>query len=119
MKSPTRSMTGSRISEKRVQTEVVNNLHAIGFFVTSFSQAQRAQQTAGIPDLFAVHGRFRVQLWIEMKAPDRRNERHGGLSFEQVQWHVNARHHGVDVIVAYGWHDVKRALQARGVPIEG
>jgi hypothetical protein len=106
------------MSEKRVQGDVVRNLRSLGFFVSTFSQAQRAQMTAGIPDLFAAHGRFGVQLWIEMKAPNRRGHENGGLSFDQIQWHARARECGMRVMTAYGWPDVQSELIAMGVPIK-
>lgn len=106
-----------KVTEKRAQQQVVKNLRALGFFVTSFSQAQKAQMTAGVPDLFAAHRRWSIQLWIEMKAPHRRRHMNGGLSEAQMIWHVMARQSGVDVITAYGWADVSKALCERGVPI--
>jgi hypothetical protein len=103
-------------SEKRVQAHVVKNLKKLGYFVSSFSQAQKAQMTAGVPDLFVAHSRWGA-LWIEMKIPERRGHKNGGLNDAQLIWHVLARQSGIDVITAYGWVDVERELRKRGVPI--
>jgi hypothetical protein len=104
-------------NEKRVQGHIVKNLRRLGFFVSTFSQAQRAQMTAGIPDIHAAHARFGVNLWVEVKRPERRRELNGGMSEAQLIWHMLAREAGMDVIVAYGWVDVERELRKRGVPI--
>lgn len=111
-------MTGStKVAEKTVQGDVVRNLRALGFFVVTFSQAQRAQMTAGIPDLFAAHRKFGVQLWIEIKAPHRRNQQNGGMSHDQILWQLLAREAGLDVCTAYTWLDVANEIRKRGVPI--
>lgn len=95
----------AKISEKRTQGQIRKALRQLGYFVTSFSQAQRAQMTAGIPDLFACHPRFPA-LWIEVKAPHRRTHKNGGCSTDQLQWIANARECGQVVVVAYGVEDV-------------
>jgi hypothetical protein len=111
--------TRIKISEKYVQNDVVRNLRALGFFVSTFSQAQRAQMTAGIPDMFCAHGKYGIALWVEMKAPHRRSVRNGGLSEAQLLWQLLAREAGLAVITAYGWLDVANELRKRGVPIQG
>lgn len=103
-------------SEKRVQGHVVKNLRKLGWFVSSFSQAQKAQMTPGVPDLFAAHAKW-GHVWIEVKVPERRRHKNGGLSDSQLIWHMLARQSGMDVITAYGWIDVERELRKRGVPI--
>lgn len=100
-----RKPSAAKISENRTQGQIRKALRQLGYFVTSFSQAQRAQMTAGIPDLFACHPRFPA-LWVEVKAPHRRNHRNGGCSTDQLQWISNARECGQVVVVAYGLEDV-------------
>lgn len=104
-------------SEKAIQAEIVRNLRSLGFFVSTFSQAQRAQMTAGIPDVVAMHRTWKVKVWIEVKRPTRRNEKGGGCTCEQLQWHANARECGENVVVAYGWADVLTELRRLGCPI--
>jgi hypothetical protein len=116
------SMTGSRFlkykpAEKAVQKDVVDNLRALGFFVITTSQAKQSHVTPGTPDVYCAHSKFGVQLWIEMKAPHRRNQRNGGVTDDQLMWQLRARAAGVDVIVAYGWTDVANELRKRGVPV--
>lgn len=106
----------SKRSEKQIQAEIVKNLRSLGWFVTTFSQAQKAQMTAGVPDVFAAH-RKHGQIWIEVKKPERRNEKRGGLSLAQVLWHAEAKDSGLSLLVAYGWAEVQAELQRLGVPI--
>lgn len=103
-------------SEKAIQADIVKNMRAIGWFVSTFSQAQRAQMTAGVPDVIAMHERFGT-FWIEVKRPQRRNEKGGGCSTEQLQWHAHARRCGTTVIVAYEWADVQAELARRGMDL--
>lgn len=103
-------------SEKSIQGEIVRNLRALGYFVSTFSQAQRAQQTAGIPDVLALHAKW-GSLWIEVKRPSRRNHAGGGCTTEQLQWAIHARRCGENVMVAYGWADVLEELKRLGAPI--
>lgn len=103
-----------RRSEKAIQAEIVKNLRALGYFVSTTSQAQRAQMTAGIVDVIAMHPRHGI-AWIEVKRPTRRNTKHGGCSPDQLAWHAAARECGQTVIVAYGWGDVADELARQGV----
>lgn len=99
--------------EKRIQWKSVKLLRDLGFFVVSTSQPQRAMMTAGIPDLFCAHRRF-GQFWVEVKNPTRRNHARGGLTIDQLQWHMAAKECGVEVITVYDESDLLPLLKAKG-----
>lgn len=103
--------------EKRVESAIIRNLKKLGFRVTKTSQPRPSMITLGVPDLYVSHWRWKVRLWIEVKAPSRRTEKNGGLTTDQVQWARDERAAGGDVMVAYSMDDVVEALKLRGVPI--
>lgn len=57
--------------EKDEQRECWRLLLALGWQVKWLSQAQRSQQSKGLPDLFARHHRRGLLLWVEVKRPDK------------------------------------------------
>lgn len=97
--------------EKRVQSAVVKNLRAMGWFVTSFSQPQRAMMTAGVPDLCAMHWKYGT-IWIEVKAPG------GKCRTAQLAWHGHARKSGARVIVVDSIDSLVGGLKELGVQIQ-
>lgn len=111
-------MIGStKTSEKTVQGIIVDNLRTLGFFVSTTSQAKQSHVTRGTPDVYCAHAKWEIQLWIEVKAPHRRTQLNGGVTDDQLLWHLKAKSAGVDVIVAYGWLDVANELRKRNIPI--
>ncbi len=101
-----------RHPEKVIEAEIVRNLRTLGFGVTKTSQPQRARGvTLGVPDLYASHERWRLRLWIEVKAGDNRP------SPAQLAWHAQERASGGTVVVAWSWSDVQRELAVMGAPL--
>jgi len=98
--------------EKRLQWEIRRALETLGFDVTSTSQPQRAMMTAGIPDLYARHPRWKLRLWIEVKTP------RGRVRPAQAAWIEAERAAGGHAIVARSLGDVLDALRELGAPIE-
>src|SRR5690606_21130381 len=97
--------------EKRLQLEIRRALETLGFDVTSTSQPQRAMMTAGIPDLYARHPRWKLRLWIEVKTPK------GRIRPAQAAWIEAERAAGGHAIVARSLADVIEALKEIGAPI--
>ena len=79
--------------EKRVQKAIVDAAEALGFVVSSFSQARASKQTPGIPDLFLTHPARRFTCWVEVKAPGKK------ATLIQRAWHQTAREAGNYVFV--------------------
>lgn len=104
-----------RSPEKQTQRAIVNNLRTMGFRVSDLTQPRRTMMPLGLPDLYVSHGRFHFRCWIECKAPERRTQKNGGLSTEQLQWIRDERAAGGDVIVAYELNDVLDGLRRRKV----
>lgn len=98
--------------EKRLQHQIRRALETLGFDVTSTSQPQRAMMTAGIPDLYARHPRWKLRLWIEVKTP------RGRIRPAQAAWIEAERAAGGHAIVARSLDDVLTALRELGAPIE-
>lgn len=67
---PMASVRPSNWREKHEQQECYKVLRACGFLVWWLSQAQKSQQTAGVPDLLARHQGKALILWVEVKRPD-------------------------------------------------
>lgn len=101
--------------EATVQRHIVHALEHLGFFVSKFDQGYRpdgsTRQTAGIPDLYAVHAGQEMSVWVEVKAGSNKPTPH------QKAWHEEARAAGVTVIVAWGVYDLIGGLQEAGFPI--
>lgn len=112
MSRPVVMRKGRAAPEKRLQWEIRRALETMGFDVTSTSQPQRAMMTAGIPDLYARHPRWRIRLWIEVKTP------RGRVRPAQAAWIEAERAAGGHAIVARSVGDVLDALRAAGAPIE-
>lgn len=60
--------------EKDEQRECWRLLLGLGWRVLWLSQAQRSQQSKGIPDIMARHRVRRLLLWVEVKRPDKPSE---------------------------------------------
>lgn len=103
--------------EKRVQSAIKRNLKTLGFSVMDLSQPRRSMMPLGLPDLYVRHQGWQIRLWIEVKAPNRKKQKAGGLSFEQLTWIRDEREAGGNVCVAYSLDDVLEALKALGAPI--
>ena len=56
--------------EKDEQRECWRLLLGLGFQAKWLSQAQRSQQSKGIPDILARHQRRQLLLWVEVKRPE-------------------------------------------------
>lgn len=112
MPRPVVMRKGRGAPEKRLQWEIRRALETLGFDVTSTSQPQRAMMTAGIPDLYARHPRWKLRLWIEVKTP------RGRVRPAQAAWIEAERAAGGHAIVARSLGDVLDALRAAGAPIE-
>lgn len=82
-----------RVSEKRVQREVVKVLQLHQYVVDDFSQPRASMQTPGIPDLRARNAARRIRFWVEVKRPG------GRLSPAQEAWHELERAAGGTVFV--------------------
>src|SRR5690606_35729707 len=68
--------------------------------------------TAGIPDLYARHPRWKLRLWIEVKTP------RGRVRPAQAAWIEAERAAGGHAIVARSVSDVLDALREAGAPID-
>lgn len=112
MSRPLMMRKGRAAPEKRLQHQIRRALETLGFDVTSTSQPQRAMMTAGIPDLYARHPRWKLRLWIEVKTP------RGRVRPAQAAWIEAERAAGGHAIVARSLGDVLDALRAAGAPIE-
>src|SRR5690606_34125804 len=112
MPRPVVMRRGRAAPEKRLQQQIRRALEMLGFDVTSTSQPQRAMMTAGIPDLYARHQRWRIRLWIEVKTPK------GRIRPAQAAWIEAERAAGGHAIVARSVGDVLDALRELGAPIE-
>ncbi len=99
--------------EKGVQHDIKGYLELEGFFVSNFSQARPSKQTPGIPDLYAVHRKWRFRLWIEVKRPGETT------TLLQRGWHLAAIEAGANVLVADSPEAVAEYLRAKGMPIRG
>jgi hypothetical protein len=97
--------------ETAVEKDIDDALAGLGFDVTRFSQPRESMQTAGIPDRYARHLRFKLRLWVEIKAED------GVLSIEQRAWHQSELMAGGQVVTVSSVSELLRELKARGVPI--
>lgn len=60
--------------EKDEQRECWRLLLGLGWRVLWLSQAQRSQQSKGLPDLLARHRVRQLLLWVEVKRPDQPSE---------------------------------------------
>lgn len=98
--------------EKAVQRAVADALARMGFRVSDLSQPRASMQTPGLPDLYAHHPRWRICLWVEVKAP------RGRLSPTQAAWHEAERAAGGTVVVARSAADLIEPLRALGAPIQ-
>lgn len=97
--------------EKAVQQAVTRFLAALGYVVSDMSQPRASMQTAGLPDLYAMHPRLGHALWVEVKTPK------GRVSPAQTAWHDAARRAGQTVVVARSASDLVEPLRALGAPI--
>jgi predicted signal transduction protein with EAL and GGDEF domain len=97
--------------EKEIEAEIIRNLALLGFQVSKTSQPRPSMLTLGIPDLYAVHARWRLRFWVEVKRPG------NGPSPAQLAWHEAEREAGGCVLIARSWSDVQRALVKMGAPI--
>ncbi len=91
--------------EKDVDAAVMELLRGLGWRVSRFQQARQSKITAGVPDLYAMHPRLQLAVWVELKAPD------GRRSPAQVAWHQAAAECGVPVLVATSAADLAEQLQ--------
>lgn len=87
------------------------SLEVLGFDVTLFAQPFRARQTAGIPDMYLRHRRWKIRLWVEAKAG--RNK----PTPDQEAWLTTERAAGGAAIVAYSLDDILAELRRLGAPI--
>jgi hypothetical protein len=93
-------------AEKDTYAACLETLRALGWHVSRFQQARASKQTAGVPDLYAMHPRLRRALWIELKAPD------GRRSPAQAAWHQIAEESGVLVVTVHSAGDLANLLTA-------
>jgi Holliday junction resolvase len=100
-----------RRREKEVEWEIIKNLREIGFQVSKTSQPRPSMITRGVPDLYAVHGRWRLRFWVEVKAGTNQP------SADQLAWHQEERAAGGTVLVAWSWGEVLRELVRMGAPV--
>lgn len=99
-----------RAPEKAVQAACKRLLTLAGFHVSDLSQSRATQQTAGLPDLYAMgHGHA---VWVEVKAPN------GRVTPAQEAWHETARANGQTVLVPRSAADLIEPLRALGAPIQ-
>ncbi len=101
----TRQGTLRRREEKDVDAAVVELLRGLGWRVSRFQQARESKITRGVPDLYAMHPRLKLAVWIELKAPD------GRRSPAQAAWHQAAAECGVPVLVTTSAADLAEQLQ--------
>lgn len=101
--------------EAKVQRNIVQALKRLGFHVSKFDQGYRpdgsTRQTPGIPDLYALHPSWKMDLWVEVKAGSNKPTEH------QKAWIRTAREAGQVAIVAYSVDEVVEALESHGAPI--
>lgn len=83
--------------EKRVQRRVIRALQDLGFWAMDMSQPRRSMMPVGLPDIYALHGRY-GSIWIEVKAPKRGKKPEQMLSVGQEGWHAAAREYGQRVV---------------------
>lgn len=100
------------MNEKRLQGQLKKNLERLGFFVSDFSQSRATQQTEGIPDLLAMHPRWELTAWIEVKTGE------GELREVQRNWHERARAAGENVIVVRSTQELVKKLGKLGAPLQ-
>lgn len=68
---------------------------------------------SGVPDLvLAVQNKDYGSLYIEMKRSDRKNEKDGGSSENQIKWRKNLNTFGMLSIVCYGFDEAREAILA-------
>lgn len=100
-----------RSPEKQIEADIIKALRTLGFLVSKTSQPRASMMTPGIPDLYAAHPRWRLRLWIEVKAPK------GRTSPQQDLWHAIERDSGGTVIIARSTSDLVTELQKLGAPL--
>lgn len=62
----------------------------------------------GVPDLvLAVQNKEYGSLYIEMKRSDRKNEKNGGSTENQIQWRNNLTTYGMLSVVCYSFEEAK------------
>jgi hypothetical protein len=98
-------------SEKSIEADIIRALRDMGFLVTKTSQPRPSMITRGVPDLFAAHPRWGLQLWVEVKRAD------GQPTAHQRAWHATVRMAGGNVLVARSVADVVTELGRLGAPI--
>lgn len=108
--TPTGTLATERRLEKHVEAEMIKNLRTLGFGVTKTSQPRSSMITIGTPDLYVVHPRYRIRLWIEVKSRERLP------SLAQQEWHRVEREAGGNVLVAWSWRMVWDELVRLGYP---
>ena len=97
--------------EKAVQRDIVNAAEALGFVVSSFSQARTSCQTCGIPDLYLTHPVKRFTAWVEVKRPG------GKPTAVQKAWHQTARDAGNHVLVCDSVSSFVDQIADAGFPV--
>lgn len=100
-----------RQPEKRIQADIRRALAALGFVVHDMSQPRRSMMPEGLPDLYAVHERWRLRGWIEVKTPT------GRVRPTQVEWQRLERASGGNSDIARSVEDALRIVQDWGAPI--
>lgn len=74
---------------------------------------------SGFPDIgFPVARHNCHGLYIEMKRPELKTKRYGGLSEQQIEWHNQLRNQGYATAVAYGWEHARDIVEAYLSPKE-
>lgn len=67
----------------------------------------------GVADLFLPVARHGYHgMFIELKLPERRNQKNGGRSDDQIKWQAALTGQGYHYVVAYGWFEVVAAICA-------
>jgi hypothetical protein len=92
--------------ERTVAGEIVRELRAVGYHVSSTQQTRASRQTEGMPDLFVAHPAWRVHAWVEVKRPGEKPTK------VQREWHETVRASGCPVLVCESAYDALTQLEA-------
>ena len=88
-------------TEKKEERQCIALYEQVGCVVIKFSQAQKAQQTAGIADLLVLCPNLKTSWWHEVKrrqGPEYYKIQHG-QSFHQEVFEQNVRSVGMTYII--------------------
>lgn len=89
--------------ESTLVGKIARDMRQRGWFVKKI-HGNRYQ--SGLPDLYCAHA-LHGSVWIEVKMPNRRRQKFGGLSERQVAEFNKMRKHLVPIWVIYSVDDLK------------